>query len=58
MAKRAGLAEGTLSEIENGLTQPKPEQLIAVQGAAMDELADILERFAILVRYLRRSRCV
>ena len=55
MAKRAGLAEGTLSEIENGLIQPKPEQLAEVHGAAMDELADILERFAILVRYLRRS---
>lgn len=56
MAKKAGIAEGTLSEIETGLIQPKPEQLAAIHGAAMDELADSLEKFAILIRYLRKSR--
>lgn len=55
MAKKAGLAEGTLSQIETDLVPPRPEQKAAILGAAMDELADLHERYAILMRYLRRS---
>lgn len=56
VAKRAGIAEGLVSEIENDLTIAKPEQQAALDGALLMEIANLLGGFSVAIKAIQKRR--
>lgn len=55
-ARRAGIADGLVSEFENDLQAAKAEQYEALAGALLLEMATLLEGFAVVIREIHRRR--